>query len=178
MLGTRISSFFSALWPTLPLDLNDGKTLGWRNGQWFEKTSSGHDGMTIVFNGSQRSIVNKPLSRSSLHKYLCVHHPHHGGHERVRQEMDGCVAATQEYPGTTPPKTSRHYPSKNIQALSTQNISQPRARVARSIWWLVTSISNGRYTEKTTQSEKDVAIVLPKEMAMFMKSTMTMLLKS
>ena len=122
----------------MPLDLNGGKTLGWRNGQWFEKTSSGHDGMTIVFNGSHRSIVNKPLSRSSLHQYLCVHHPHHVGHERVRQEMDGCVAATQEYPGTTPPKKiqalstqkhqgttippkiSRHYPSKNIQSLSTQ----------------------------------------------------------
>ena len=86
--------------------------MGWRNGRWFEKTSSGHDGMTIVFNGSQRSIVNKPLSRSSLHQYLCVHHPHPGGHERVRQEMDGCVAATQEYPGTTPPK--------NVQALSLQ----------------------------------------------------------
>ena len=114
VLGIRISSFFSALWPTLPLDLNDGKTLGWRNGQWFEKTSSGHDGMTIVFIGSQRSIVNKPLSRSTLHQYLCVHHPHQGGHERVRQEMDGCVAATQEYPGTIPPKISRHYPPKRF----------------------------------------------------------------
>ena len=76
--------------------------------------------MTIVFNGSQRSIVNKPLSRSSLHQYLCGHHPHQGGHERVRQEMDGCVAATQEYPGTIPPKISKHYPPKNIQALSLQ----------------------------------------------------------
>ena len=70
--------------------------------------------MTIVFNGSHRSIVNKPLSRSSLHQYLCVHHPHPGGHERVRQEMDGCVAATQEYPGTIPPKISRHYPPKRF----------------------------------------------------------------
>ena len=51
-----------------------------------------------------RSIVNKPF-QGLVHQYLCApRHPHHGGHERVRQEMDGCVAATQEYPGTIHPK--------------------------------------------------------------------------
>ena len=73
-------------------------------------------------------FANDPLltnhCQGLVHQYLCAHrHPHHGGHERVRQEMDGCVAATQEYPGTIPPKIFRHYPSKNIQALSLQKHS-------------------------------------------------------
>ena len=62
-------------------------------------------------------VFNDPLltnhCQGLVHQYLCAHrHPHHGGHERVRQEMDGCVAATQEYPGTIPPKIFRHYPPK------------------------------------------------------------------